>query len=450
MKIINWDTFKNKVVENRFFKYILYFILASPSLMLLINKYPYFQIVSVVLILIAAIVGFIFIRGINPYSKIILSILSVIFIYFLLSYFFSGQGFKNLITFDFLRNDGNFFFCYILFFALSVPFFNYREVSKFYFYFIFTTFSIFAAIGIVEYYTGVYKLTVQSTEQFAGKLFVALNYAHNATGSVYSIVSIFALIFFLREKKKLLKILYLFVLFLCVIALFITKSRGSWLGLAVGVIFVLWLNYRSWKKFLITLSSIVIVSLPLVYLTGIFKRFMQVFNFSTTATTTIRLDLWDKAWYLFSQSPIFGVGFGRFNDVHPFSLERTRGIYGLFALYLDPTFVLDNANAHNSYLHFLAETGLAGLFLLLAFWIICLVITIKAFLKSEDEFLKKVFLSASSSIVVLFALSLTENYMSATTAMICISFIVSIAVGTFWENNVKNIKNANKSSGEKL
>ena len=433
---------KYKLDNNKFLKYLFYFIIALPSLFLLINKYPYFQIISVSLILIIAIISFIFIKAVNSYSKVILSILSIIFIYFLLSYFYSGQNLKDLFTFNFLRNDGNFFFCYILFFVLSVPFFNYRLASKFYFYFIFVSFSIFATVGIIEYYTGAYKLTVQLTEQFAGKLFLALNYAHNATGSVYSVVSIFALVFFLREKKKILKLLYLFILFLCIMALFLTKSRGSWLGLAGGVIFVLWFNYRSWKKFLITLSAMIIASLPLVFLTGILKRIMQVFNFSATATTTIRLNLWEKAWYLFSQSPIFGVGFGRFNDIHLFSFERLRGIYGLFALYLDPVFIFDNSTAHNSYLQFLAETGLVGLFLLTAFWVICLVITMKGFLKVKDEFSKKVLLSASSSIIVLFVLSLTENYMSATTVMICISFIVSIAIGLFWENNIK-INNEN-------
>jgi len=223
-------------------------------------------------------------------------------------------------------------------------------------------------------------------------------------------------------------------------ALFLTKSRGSWLAFAVGVIFVLWLNYRSWKKFLITLSAMIVASLPLIFFTGALKRLLQIFNFSATATTTIRLDLWSKAWYLFSQSPIFGVGFGRYNDIHIYSFERIRGICGFFALYLDPDFIFDNATAHNSYLQFLAETGVIGLFLLMSFWIICLIITIRGFLKVKDEFAKRVLLSASSSIIVLFALSLTENYMSATTVMICISFVVSVAIGLFWENELKDKK----------
>ena len=431
---------KIKFLNNKIFYYFFYIILALPSLFLLINKYPYFQIISVILIVIISLISFIFIKSINSYSKIILGILLIIFIYFILSYFFAGQSLKDFFKFSFLRNDGNFFFCYILFFALSVPFFNYKILSKFYFYFIFISFSIFAIIGIIEFYTDYFKLTVQMTEQFAGRLFLALNYAHNATGSVYAVVSIFALIFFLREKKKLLKILYLFILFLCIMALFLTKSRGSWLAFAVGVIFVLWLNYRSWKKFLITLSAMIVASLPLIFFTGALKRLLQIFNFSATATTTIRLDLWSKAWYLFSQSPIFGVGFGRYNDIHIYSFERIRGICGFFALYLDPNFIFDNATAHNSYLQFLAETGVIGLFLLMSFWIICLIITIRGFLKVKDEFAKRVLLSASSSIIVLFALSLTENYMSATTVMICISFVVSVAIGLFWENELKDKK----------
>lgn len=440
----NFRNIRQNIINNNFLKNILYIIVVLPSLFLLNNKYPYLMIASVLLVVGISLISFLYIKGINPYSKPILIILTIIFVYFLLSYFYSGQSIKNIFTFNYLRYDGNFFFCYILFFALSVPFFDYRKVSRYYFYFIFALFSVFAIIGILEFYTGAYKLTVQMTEQSAGKLFVALNHAHNATGSVYSIVSIFALIFFLREKKRSLKVLYCVVFILCLVALFLTKSRGSWLGMLAGLVFVLWFNYRSWKKFVAALSALMIMFIPLGFFTGIFNRLMQIFDFSATATTTIRLNLWDKALYLFSQSPIFGVGFGRFNDIHLFSFERLRGIYGLFALYLDPIFIFDDATAHNSYLHFLAETGLVGLILLMAFWIICLIITMKGFLKVKDEFLKRVLLSASSSIIILFVLSLTENYMSATTAMICVSLIVSLSIGLYWQNQ-KSIKQNGKS-----
>lgn len=427
----------NNIVQNKYFKNILYIIIASPALFLLNNKYPYFLIISVLTILILSLISFFISRSINPYSKIILTILLIIFIYFFLSYLFTGQKIVSLFDLDFLRYDGNFFFCYVLFFALSVPFFNYKKVSKFYFYFLFFSFSIFSIIGITEFYTNAYVLTVQLTEQFAGKLYVALNFAHNATGSAYSIVCLFALIFFLRERKKSLKVLYLLILFLCIVALFLTKSRGSWLGLIFGTIFVLWINYRSWKKLLITFSAMLLVSVPLIFFTGIFQRILQIFNFSKTATTTIRLELWKKSWYLFSQSPLFGVGFARFNDIHNFSFNRLRGIYGFFAFYMDPVFIFDDANAHNSYLQFLAETGLLGFLLIILFWAICLVITIKAYFRAANEYTARVLLCASASIIALLALSFTENYMSATTVMIGISFIVPVSIGLYWEEHKK-------------
>jgi len=38
-------------------------------------------------------------------------------------------------------------------------------------------------------------------------------------------------------------------------------------------------------------------------------------------------------------------------------------------------------------------------------------------------------------IAALFILSLTENYLSATTVMICISMVVSLSIGVTWQDS---------------
>ena len=419
-----------------FIRLFLDFLVALPALFLLVNNYPYLMILSVLLILLIGIIFFLSKPLIIIQDKSVLSILIIIYIYFIISYFYSGQLASSFIDYNFLKKDGNFFFCYLSFFMLAIPFFNYKKTLNLFFNFLFITFSLFSLYGIFELLFGKTSIMIQ-TDLSAGTMFTALNYAHNATGSVYAVVSLFALIFLLQTSKKKLKILYSIVLVICLVGLFITKSRGSYIGFAVALVPVIWMNYRSVKKFLITILILVFASLPLIFLTGAYQRILQIFKFSldnkTAYATAARVEFWEKAWYLFSKSPIFGIGFGRFNDIDPYNYQRLKGFPGILSLYTDSNFVFSSSHAHNSYLQFLAETGIVGLGLLILFWVLCFRIIYKAYNFSTNLYYKRIYLSSLASIIALFALSFTENYMSSTTIMICISMVTSLSMGLYWQ-----------------
>jgi len=411
---------------------IFYFVLASPALFLLVNKYPYFLVLSIIIVVFLGLIFFLYSRKITSYHYPVLLVLTLIYIYIIISYFFSGQYLSNFFSYNFLRTDGNFFFCYILFFALAIPFFDYKKVANYYFKFIFFVFSVFSLIGIIEFLTGYTAYMIQdSTDR--GKMFMGLNIAHNATGSIYALVSIFALIFFLEEKAKKIKILYSIVFLLCVTGLFLSKSTGSYIAFFVAAIFVLWMHFKSVKKFFLTLSVLIIISIPVLWVTHAFERFIQIFQ--TKGTAAVRLELWEKAWNLFSKSPVFGVGFGRFNDIVSVFHENLAGREGILSVFLHPRFYYGSDHAHNSYLQFLAETGIIGLGLLLFFWCLCFQIIFKALKLAKDDYSKKAFLAGLANIVVLFILSLTENYFSATTVMVASSMIVSLCIGLAWQES---------------
>jgi len=428
----NMNNFLATKISNFKAETVLYFILALPALFLLVNHYPYFLILSILAVIFMGFIFFLYKKQITAYHYPVLILLTLIYAYFITSYFLSGQYVSNFLSYRFLRTDGNFFFCYILFFIFSVPFFNYRKAVNYYFRFLFISFSIFSVLGIVEYVSG-YSEFMTTVDPTAGKIFHALNFAHNATGSVYALVSIFALVFFLKEKIRKKKILYLAIFALCVIALLLTKSRGSYLAFAAGLIFVFWMHFRSVKKVLLYLLGLIVISIPVLWITKTYERILQIFQ--TGGTAAVRLELWEKAWNLFSQSPLFGIGFARFNDIQSVTSERLAGLRGIWTVYLNPRFYFDFSNAHNSYLQFLAEGGIIGLGLILMFWFLCFGILWKALkLFRYNDFSSKVFLSALSSIVILFILSLTENYFSATTIMVAVSMIVSLAIGLYWQN----------------
>lgn len=426
-------------------KEIFYLLLAAPVLFLLVNKWPYLLVGSV---LVSISMGFTFFlkkKSVTAFHSDLLAILGVIYVYLFLSYFVSGQPLSNLLSYQFLKFDGNFFFCYILFFIFSLSFSNFIKLADYYFKFIFSIFTIFSLIGIAEYFLSNGFLMVH-TETGVGKIYFALNFAHNATGSVYAVVCVSLLVFFLKEKIIKLKILFLILLLINLFALFITKSRASYLGFFGAAIIVVWLHFKSIKKFFITAGALIVITVPILFLTGVYKRVMEILDFNK-GTTVIRFFIWEKAWYLFSQSPLFGIGYGRFNDAFSidralFDIGRLIGYPGIVSFYVKQNYYFDTAHVHNSYLQFLTETGIIGLGLILLFWILCIVKILKAYNSTNEVFTSKVLLSSLASIFVLFILSFFENYLSATTVMIPISMLVPISIGLYWENyNKCNIIN---------
>ncbi|MCL6088300.1 MAG: O-antigen ligase family protein [Actinobacteria bacterium] len=424
-------SFTVKEQSELLFKTISHLLLPLPALFLLTNNYPYLLILSVILIVSLSFLSFLLNWKITKFHSIILYVLLIIFCYFIVSFFITGQSLDTFLSFSFLKYDGNFFFCYVLFFALAVPFFDYKIVSRIYFKYLFGIFVVFGLFGILEYLTNFTRIMI-ATDPGAGRMFVALNFAHNATGSVYTVVSLFATIFLLTEKKKKLKFLYLGILLVLVTSLFLTKSRGSYIGYIAGTFFVIVLHYRNFKKILTRCLILAGALIALVFATGTYKRFIEIF--STTDTAVIRSRLWAHAWQLFVSSPIFGIGFGRFNDIELSSSYKLNGIRGFISVFTGSNIRLDAAHAHNSYFQFLSETGVVGIGLLFLFWGLCFGILIRAFISSKTSYFgKKVYLCGITGIIALFVLAFTENYLSATTIMVCMSMVVSLGIGLFWQ-----------------
>jgi O-antigen ligase len=327
-----------------------------------------------------------------------------------------------------------------MFFALAVPFFDYKRVSGIYLKILFAVCCCFSLFALFELLSKASVFTIRMPKT-PGDVFVALNFAHNATGSLYAMVTLFALIFFLKERIIKHKIIYLVVFIICAAGLFFSKSRGSYTGFAAGMVFVLWMHFRSIKKFLIAAGVLITGLIPIVYLTGTWSRIIKIFDFNEV-NVAARFSFWEKAWYLFTKSPVFGIGYGRQNDVSYLLYDKLRGIHGVFAFFVKPLYFFNDSQAHNSYIQFLAETGVFGLGLLLFFWVLCFLLLLRAYNKNNSsEYGKKIYLCGIGSIVILFVLSFTENYMSATTVMACISIVNSLAIGLAWQEN-KQQKNS--------
>jgi len=158
------------------------------------------------------------------------------------------------------------------------------------------------------------------------------------------------LAFSLYEWRKIVfKISVFLVAGLLILSSFWTFSRGGWLGLVVGLIFViLFVNYHRIKKIFwrFFLSSCILV--PLMAIALLFCR-------NKIGSNNERLTIIHSAWGMIKEHPLLGKGIGTFMDYSSLYANHVGGFY-----------------AHNCYLQIWAESGIFSLiaFILLAGYVL--------------------------------------------------------------------------------
>jgi O-antigen ligase len=155
-------------------------------------------------------------------------------------------------------------------------------------------------------------------------------------------------------------------------ALLLSQSRGPWLAAGVGMA-ALCLHPR--RRRLIT---------PLALAGAVFLLFPALRQRGTTIVDTAndesashRLVLWNNTWQVAKRRPWFGVGAGCLKE----AVERYR---------VEPGFLPNprgrNGDAHNQYLHHLAERGAFGLAALLLLFGLPLVLALRGRSSREGPF----------------------------------------------------------------
>ncbi len=142
----------------------------------------------------------------------------------------------------------------------------------------------------------------------------------------------------------------------------INGSRGSWIAIAVTamsqIILLSTIHPRRSARliFMVVLSIIIgllVLSTPSRVTRAVESRFSTFNNLQEDKSYVIRLLMNQKALLLFQESPVIGVGPARFRK------ETIQLELPVVLSYADQAH-FDQKSAHNSYLGYLAETGLAG------------------------------------------------------------------------------------------
>ncbi|NJM75998.1 MAG: O-antigen ligase family protein [Acaryochloridaceae cyanobacterium RU_4_10] len=218
--------------------------------------------------------------------------------------------------------------------------------------------------------------------------FAAFLTSHTGAGTFFGFLSIILFFYGYFNKSKFDLILS----FMMLLAVFGTGSRATVVGLVIVGFWFVFSNFKLKKFIFISLISIALLAILPIIATHTFERISLLFDSnvftlifeqikigesdgwepgyserelaSGEANILSRIVFWSYAIHRFLQSPVFGIGWGRYNDLS----VNFSGIPGLIYIATSGDRRFGAASAHNSYLMLLCESGIIGLVLLLWLW----------------------------------------------------------------------------------
>lgn len=131
-------------------------------------------------------------------------------------------------------------------------------------------------------------------------------------------------------------------------ALIFNGTRGAWIAVAItSGILLLYYMFKNKRNLLIGTVMIALCGGILVNNDAFMHRVSTITN-NRYQSNSERLLMWNSAWNMFKDHPVFGVGLGQYKDNYQHK-------------YISPKAKEPNlAHAHNNFLQMLAENGIVG------------------------------------------------------------------------------------------
>lgn len=231
-------------------------------------------------------------------------------------------------------------------------------------------------------------------------------------------------------KNKIKQIGSIIIVFLILVTLFLTQSRGAWIGTLAGIIFLIIFEILIRKKLglrnLIIIFTILLIFISFLLLQPeINERITSIFDINNP-TIKSRILIYQGALKTIGKYPLFGVGpdnfFNVFGKSRPVNWTKEVVQRG----YID--------KAHNDFLQWAVSTGITGLF----FYIWCILticIAFFRFLKEENNKQKQFLMIILMSSFLAYLVQAQFNF-----AVISISPIWWIIAGLIVGLNKNNIR----------
>jgi O-antigen ligase len=208
-------------------------------------------------------------------------------------------------------------------------------------------------------------------------------------------------------------------LFLILVALLFSMSRGGWMATLCSLLFmgILFFRQKGVSKVKIRLATVALILIAGLSFLGsnlMFQRFQSLGN-SEEPSLVSRVSVWEGSGQLIRENPLHGTGLGTF----PWSFAPVRPA-GL---------TLRWREAHNDYIHIATEMGLPVLIPVL--WGLLLVFRtgLRTFRETESRFRAGVTLGALGGIVAILFHSLGDFNIQITSNGILFSVLIGLVIG---------------------
>lgn len=308
-------------------------------------------------------------RRLGPRSAI--HFLLAAYTFWVMSYLLTTAPLSNLISFDFLRFDGALFIGYLPLLLLGDvglrPSVAYRLI--------WTYVGVLAGVVILLpliplVLLGPSKMMTLNTLFDFGPLdqistlFNGLYRGHMSAGNQYAMATLIVICFLLRPGKGKFFSRAALILIGLLAGLLLAQARTAYVAFAATLL----VQFGRQKAFFKPMRKLGVFGL--VFITcfslwnpSVISRFAAIANFQEANVAT-RFENFKEAARDFALSPVIGIGLGRYNDTG----KTFTGIPNLVYIATGGQVVNQDIQTHNSYLRFLAEGGVVGLFLMLGIW----------------------------------------------------------------------------------
>lgn len=245
----------------------------------------------------------------------------------------------------------------------------------------------------------------------------------------YLIMSIpISISLFWSTKKLLKKLIFLVSSLILIGTLILTFSRGGWLGFAFGLLIFVVLVEKRLLLSLIPAGVLAIFIMP----SSVIHRIATIGNLSDSSNA-YRIKVWDITLDIIRDNWMTGVGFGYIPFRETFiKYIRTMNVY----------------HAHNMYLETLAEMGIGGFLVFIAFIFIIYKYAIITLMKNNDRYLKIITAGLLAGLSSVLFHGLFENILYLpriiVTFWVLISFILVAVKLSKNGNEMTNLDNTDK------
>jgi len=276
---------------------------------------------------------------------------------------------------------------------------------------------------------------------------------HGIYAAVISLMIPIMLFFALNRKVFGLTLWHQFFAILIsgifIVGVFFSYTRGAWIGLGGGAVFLFIFLFRI--RFLtLFVAGCVLLAVLAYYKTDIYLKLstnkkvstsnveqhvQSIYNISTDASNTERINRWHSALRMFYEKPVFGWGPNTYMfQYSPFQLSNEMTIISVRTG--------TQGNAHSEYIGPLAEEGVLGMLSALSLIIVSLIKAMELINKGKTRRIRLMAMATILGLITYFVHGALNDYLDQDKAAVPVFAFMAIiaALDIYYQRNENEMK----------